>query len=392
MAEKRGYYDVLGVGKNASPEEIRDAYKRLAKKFHPDVNKEAGAEEKFKEALEAYSVLNDPEKRRVYDQHGFEGTRFQGFSGFQEGFDFSDFVHENFNFGDIFSQFGGFGFDDVFKEAFGIGSRPANGNHVRVDLSLSFEEAAFGTTKEIEVARIGTCESCKGSGAKKGSTIDTCATCRGTGIETHTRRTGFGIFQTQTTCTVCGGRGKAAKERCPECHGKGRMRTLHHIEVTIPPGIDSNQHLRIKNQGHAGTQGGQAGDLYVVITVKPHKVFKRDGPDVFCDVPMGIAEAALGTPIEVPTIHGKADISIPSGTQNGTVFRLKGKGIKRLNGAGNGDHYVRITIKVPERLTKKQRDLLEAFAVEEGMNVKRKGFFDEVLKKFKSKKQGEEPS
>ncbi len=382
MPEKRDYYDVLGLKKGASVEEVKAAYKRLAKKYHPDLNKDSGAEEKFKEILEAYQVLSDSQKKANYDQfgHAFEG--FQGFQGFR-GFGARGF---DFDFGDIFGTggFGGMGgIDDLFRQAFGgrATAGPANGANLRIDLSLSFEEAAFGTEKTVAVSRIEECKKCRGKG---GSGEEKCAQCGGSGILRQARRTAFGMFSTQSTCPKCRGEGRTVKNVCKQCHGKGREKVRKEIQVKIPAGIDSGNHMRLHGQGNAGIRGGHAGDLFVVVFVEPHDVFKRDGSDIFAEMPISFAESALGTNLDVPTLKGEATIKIPAATQTGTIFRLKGKGIKRLNEAGFGDEYVKAIVQTPKKMGKRQRELLEQLAKEEGIDRERKGFFQRVKKKFKS--------
>lgn len=382
MPEKNDYYDVLGLKHGASVDEVKAAYKRLAKKYHPDLNKDSGAEEKFKEILEAYQVLSDSQKKANYDQFGHAAEGFQGFQGFR-GFGARDF---DFDFGDIFGGTGGFGefdFGDIFRQAFGdrATAGPANGANLRIDLSLSFEEAAFGTEKTVVVSRIEECKKCRGKG---GSGEERCSQCGGSGILRQARRTAFGMFSTQSTCPKCRGEGRTVKNVCKQCHGKGREKARKEIKVKIPAGIDSGNHLRLHGQGNAGIRGGSAGDLFVVVFVEPHDVFKRDGSDIFAEIPISFAESALGTNLDVPTLKGEATIKIPDATQTGTIFRLRGKGIKRLNEAGSGDEYVKVIVQTPKKVGKRQRELLEQLAKEEGIERERKGFFQRVKKKFKS--------
>ncbi len=379
MAEKRDYYEILGLKKGASIEEAKKAYKSLAKKYHPDLNKEEGAEDRFKEILEAYQVLSDPQKKQNYDQFGHAAQGFQGFQGFR-GFNARDF---DFDFGDIFGGFGfGSGINDIFREAFGgrSTSGPAKGANLRADISLSFEETAFGTEKSISISRVEACKKCRGKG---GFEEETCSQCHGSGVLRQTKKTPFGMFSTQRPCPKCAGLGKTWKKACNECNGKGRVRAVRKVKVKIPAGIDAGDHLRLEGQGNAGINGGSAGDLFVVIVfVEPHEVFKRDGSDIFCEVPISFAEAALGTKIDVPTLKGKASLKVPPGTQTGTLFRLKGKGIKDLREESFGDQYVKVIVQTPEKLGKKQKQVFEELAKEEKLKKKRKSFFESVKKKF----------
>lgn len=379
--EKRDYYDVLGLKKGASVEDVKAAYKKLAKKYHPDLNREEGAEEKFKEILEAYQVLSDPQKKANYDQFGHAAEGFQGFQGFR-GFGGRGF---DFDFGDIFSGFGGgeFGFGEIFRQAFGGGRKagPSRGANLRRDISLSFEEAVFGTEKTVEITRMEECSECKGKG---GHGEEECSQCQGSGVVRQTRRTAFGMFSTQSTCPKCRGEGKTFKKECKKCGGRGRVKATRKIKVKVPAGISSGNHLRLHGQGSAGLRGGPAGDLFVVVFVEPNEVFKRDGADLFAEIPVSFAEAALGTSLDVPTLKGKATIKLPAGTQTGTIFRLKGKGVKRLNESGFGDEYVKVIVQTPEKLGKREKKLFEELAKEEGLARKRKGFFEKVKKKFRA--------
>ena len=380
MAEKRDYYDVLGVNKNASAAELKEAYKRLAKKFHPDVSKEPHAEEKFKEANEAYSVLSDAEKKANYDRFGFAGPGGAGF----DGAGFGGFQGADFDFDSLFGNLGGFGFGDLFGEAFGGGRRrprgPVQGDPIKVEVSLSFEEAAFGATKEIEVERHEACEACGGSGSKGGERT-ACGKCRGSGMVQHVQRTAFGLFSTTSPCHACQGKGSVARDVCLKCRGHGKVNAVRKIQVKVPPGVWTGNHLRLTSEGNAGERGGRPGDLFVVLFVEPHDVFRRDGADVYCKVPLGFAEAALGAEIEVPTLEGRARLKVPPGTQTGTVFRLKGKGVKELDSNRFGDEYVKVFVKVPEKLGKEERELLERLAELDGKNLRD----DSLLGKFKRK-------
>lgn len=353
----KDYYDILGVSKDASKEEIRKAYKKLAKKYHPDINKEEGAAEKFKEINEAASVLGDDQKRSQYDRVGPEGMKGTGdFSGF----DYSDFMRDSFDFGDIFDQFfgGGGGF-------FGGGGRarhgPQRGSDLRFDMEISLEEAAKGMSRTILVPKLETCDRCNGLGAESEADIRACDECHGTGQVRTTRRTPFGIFQTASPCRTCGGTGKIVKDPCKKCDGEGRVRQEKKIKVRVPAGVADGMRLRISGEGEAGERGAPSGDLYVVIHVRPHEYFERDGNDLYIEVPVSFPQAALGDEIEVPTLEGKATLKIPAGTQTGTVFRMKGKGITNLHGYGKGNQNVKVYVEVPKRLTKRQKELLKEF-------------------------------
>jgi molecular chaperone DnaJ len=374
MAEnKRDYYEVLGVEKGASDDEIKKAYRKLAKKYHPDLNPDdSSAEQKFKEVSEAYEILSDKEKRSRYDQFGHAGVDPNfgagggagGFGGFG-GFDMGDI------FGDIFGGgFGGFGGRSRARRG------PQRGSDVNTEVSISFEEAAFGCEKEINLYRIETCPDCSGSGAKPGTEVTTCSVCGGRGQVTTTQRTILGNMQTVTTCSACGGKGKIAKEPCVKCAGKGRVRKNRKIKVKIPAGIDNGQTISLSGQGNAGEQGAPNGDLYVSVYVKPSQMFERSGFDVSYKMDISFAEAALGATVEVPTLDGKVKYEIPEGTQPGTVFRFKGKGIPYLKRSGRGDQYVMVNVTVPKHLSAKQKELLKEFAGITNAKGKSKGFFD----------------
>ncbi len=371
------YYEKLGLKKGASADEIKRAYKELAKKYHPDVSKETDAEKKFKEINEAYSVLSDSQKKEQYDQYGEEA--FKGYSqGYQGGYS-----GMNFDFEDIFNQFSSFGFSD-FEDLFGgragqrRGARKDNGSNIKIDLTLSFEEAAFGTTKEISYERIHRCEKCHGSGAE--GIMKKCPTCHGRGVEVRQQRTPFGVFQTQSTCRSCGGSGEIPEKECTKCNGNGLTALKSQLSVKIPAGINSGNHLRLAGKGHEGKHG--AGDLFILIYVQPHEIFKRDEDDIYSEIPLSFSEAALGAIIEVPTLQGKADLKIPAGTQSGTIFKLKGKGIQKLNKEGTGDEFIKVIITTPGKLTKKQKELFEQLKKEEDeTKKKRKGFIDKILGK-----------
>ncbi|MBI2558104.1 molecular chaperone DnaJ [Candidatus Woesearchaeota archaeon] len=363
MAKEKDYYKLLGVGKNATKEEIKAAYKRLAKQYHPDLNKSPDATEKFKEINEAAAVLGDEQKKAQYDQHGTTAEQFGGGFG---GFDFSDFM----------SDVGGFGFDfdRIFENFFGGGGgrarRRQRGSDLRYDLEIELEDAAFGAAKTISVQRLEECGKCNGTGAESKSDIVNCPECGGRGVTTRTQRTPFGLFSTTTTCRKCRGQGKYIKNECPECGGKGVVRKTRDIEIKIPAGATDGTNLRVQGEGGSGEDGTATGDLYIVIRVKPHKVFERHGNDVYVKMPVFFTIAAIGGSIEVPTLKGKASLKIPAGTQSNTVFRMKGLGIPDLHSHHVGDQHVEVHVTVPEKLNKKQRQLLEDFEKES----KDKGF------------------
>ncbi len=378
MAEqKRDYYEVLGVSKGASEDEIKKAYKKMARKYHPDLNPDnKEAEEKFKEVNEAYEVLSDPDKKARYDQFGFAGVdpsygAGAGGAGFDGGFDFGDL-------GDIFGSF--------FGGGFGTGRRtnpnaPQRGESIRLSVAISFEEAAFGCEKEVSVDRMEECSACHGNGCAPGTSPEVCPDCHGTGQVQIRRQTPMGVFATSSPCTRCGGKGRIIHQPCPDCHGTGAVRQRRTIQVSIPAGIDNGQTISVRGQGNAGKNGGPAGDLLVTITVKPHELFRREGTSVLCDAPITFAQAVLGAELEIPTIDGKVKYNLPEGTQSGTTFRLKGKGIPALNGRGRGDQYVTVHIETPRNLNREQKEALKKFAesVGESNYEERKKFF----RKFK---------
>ena len=376
--EKRDYYEVLGVSKTATDEEIKKAYRKLALKYHPDYNPgDKTAEEKFKEINEAHEVLSDPEKRKRYDQFGFagvdpnyaasQGGGAGGFGGFG-GVDLGDI------FGDIFG--GGFG-------GFGGGSARANpnaprkGQDIRVRITLSFDEAVHGCKKNITITRQQTCTECNGTGAAPGTSPEVCPDCNGRGYTIQQQRTPFGVMQSQQPCTRCGGKGKLIKTPCKVCHGSGRVATKKTLEVSIPMGIDDDQSFALRGMGDAGANGGPAGDVIVMVTVRPDELFQRDGYDVWVTIPITFSQAVLGDNITVPTIDGKVEYTLPEGTQSGTTFRLRGKGIQYLNGRGRGDMYVKCDVEIPKKLNKTQREALKKFegTLKDDNYEKRKGFF-----------------
>ena len=355
MPKEKDHYKTLGVRKNATKEEIKAAYKKLAKQYHPDLNKSPDAAEKFKEINEAAAVLGDDSKRAQYDQFGTTGEQFRGF----EGFDFSDFMSEAGGFG--------FDFDSIFENFFGGGGRARRrqrGSDLRYDLEIELGDAAFGATKTINVPRLEECENCHGTGAESKSDIAICDECDGRGVSTRTQRTPFGLFSTTTTCRKCRGQGKYIKNECQECDGRGVVQKTRKIELKIPAGATDGTNLRIQGEGEAGETGTPAGDLYIAIHVKPHKIFERHGNDIYIKVPVSFATAALGGEIEVSTLKGKAALKIPSGTQSNTVFRMRHLGIPDLHSHHVGDENVEVVISVPEKLTKKQKQLLEEFEKE----------------------------
>ena len=376
MAEKRDYYEVLGVGRNATPEEIKKAYKKLAKKYHPDLNPDSKtAEEKFKEVSEAYSVLSDDNQRARYDQFGHEGLNGQGMGGFGG---FGGFGGQGFDMGDIFSSFFGGGFGGQTRDP----SAPQRGGDLRLDLTVTFEEAAKGVEKEVSVTRMEACPDCKGSGAKPGTGRETCSQCGGSGRIRINQTTPFGQFQTVKTCSACGGSGSIIKEPCPKCDGSGRVRKHHKIKVNVPAGVDNGSRLRMQGEGEGGVNGGSNGDLFIYVTVKPHKFFKREGDNVFLEQQISFAEAALGADIEVPTLDGPVKLTIPEGTQTGTTFRLRGRGFPKLRGYGRGDQHVRVKLFTPQRLSDEQKDLLRKFdsTYAEPTGEDKKGLFGKIFK------------
>ena len=376
--EKRDYYEVLGVSRDATEDEIKKAYKKLARKYHPDMNPgDKAAEEKFKEVNEANEVLSDPEKKARYDQFGFAGvdpTYGAGAGGGAyggAGFDFGDL-------GDIFGSFFGGGFGGGARTRNG----PQRGDSIRASVAISFTEAAFGCEKEVTLERSEQCPTCKGNGCAPGTTPEVCPDCRGSGVVMRSQRTPFGVMQSQMPCQKCGGTGKIIHQPCQECHGSGSVRHRRTIKVSIPAGIDDGQTISLRGQGHAGRNGGPSGDLLITIMVRPHDIFRREGTAVFCEAPITFTQAVLGGELEIPTIDGKVKYSIPEGTQTGSVFRLKGKGIPVLNGRGRGDQYVTVTIETPTNLNKEQKEALRKFDATLGENnhQKQKSFFKKFRK------------
>lgn len=378
---KRDYYEVLGIDKNADEQTIKKAYRKMVKEHHPDVNPDdPKAEEKFKEINEAYEVLRDSEKRARYDQYGHAGMDPNMGGGFG-GFDFG-------------GGFGGFDFGDIFGNIFGGGGHsssarrnmPQQGEDLRAHVVVSFEEAAFGCKKEISYNRIEVCDECNGSGAKKGTSAETCKACGGTGQVRVTQRTPFGMVQTSKTCEACGGKGKTIKNPCTNCRGTGYVRVKKTLEVTVPAGIDDGQRIVLQKQGNAGKNGGDYGDLYVTVSVRPHPVFERDGYDIYCDVPITFVEAALGAEIDIPTLDGKVKYTIPEGTQTDTRFTLRGKGIQNIRSKNSkGDLIFKVVVEVPKGLTANQKSALKNFAEVCGNSnyTKKESFLKKIFGKDK---------
>lgn len=380
MASKRDYYEVLGVSKDASEDEIKKAYRKLSKKYHPDINKDPDAPEKFKEVAEAYEVLSDSQKRAAYDQYGHASTdpNFNGGfgGGFSGGFDSSSFG----GFEDIFSSFfgGGGGFGGTSQA-----NAPRTGDDLSYTLDLTFEEAVHGTSKTISYRRRETCATCHGTGAKEGTQPETCPKCHGTGTVNVQRQTPLGRMMTQEVCDECHGTGKIIKEKCTTCHGEGFVENVHKVEVKVPAGVETGSQMRLSGQGNAGVNGGGYGDLYVVFRVAESKEFQRDGADLYYELPLSFAQVALGDKVEVPTIDGKIKLTIPAGTQSGKTFRLRGKGAPHIHGGGRGDQYVIANVVTPKNMNEKQREAMKMFAEATNGPVKsEEGFFDKMRDRF----------
>lgn len=369
---KKDYYEILGISRSSTQEEIKKAYRKLALKYHPDRNPgDKEAEERFKEAAEAYEVLRDPEKRRLYDAYGHEGLKQSGFQGFS-GFD------------DIFGAF-----NDIFGEFFGFSSRdmhsrrgPQPGRDLRYDLSITFIEAVKGVEKEIEIERLETCSSCKGTGLREGTHPSICRMCGGRGQVVRAE----GFFRIATTCPNCNGSGQVLENPCPSCGGKGRRPQRQKVTIRIPAGVDTGSRLRLREEGEAGLRGGPRGDLYIVLHVEPHDFFERRGNDIYFTMPISISQAALGAKVEIPTLDGTKEIEIPPGLQTGETIRLKGEGVPDLRGLGSGDFVIQFFVKTPKNLTKRQKELLEEFhdieSTKDDSSKKEGGFFKKFLKKF----------
>lgn len=357
MAEKRDYYEVLGLKKGASEDEIKKAYRKLAKESHPDLHpKDKNAEVRFKEIGEAYEILSDSDKRAKYDQFGFAGVDPNFGAGGGAGYGgFGGFGSEGFDLGDIFgSFFGGFGGESPRNK-----NAPRRGDSIRIGISLSFEEAAFGCEKNITVSRIEVCDECTGTGCEKGTTPEVCPNCHGTGSVRVQKQTMFGVMQTTSDCPRCNGRGKIIHQPCKVCHGAGAVRRQKTVNVNVPSGIDDGQTISLRGQGSVGANNGPAGDLLITVTIRPHELFVREGTSVLFEMPVSVTQAILGAELEVPTLDGKVKYSIPEGTQSGTVFRLRGKGIPFLHGSGRGDQYVTVTVEIPKGLNSEQRELVQ---------------------------------
>lgn len=372
--DKRDYYEVLGVSKSATKDELKKAYRKLSKQFHPDINKEPGADEKFKEVKEAYEVLSDDQKRAHYDQFGHVDPN-QGFGG-----------------GDFGGGFGGF--EDIFNSFFGGGgggrrrdpNAPRQGADLQYTMTLKFEEAVFGKETDIEIPREETCDTCHGSGSKPGTKVDTCKHCQGSGQLNVEQNTPFGRIVNRRVCHYCNGSGKEITEKCKTCSGAGKVKKRNKIHIKIPAGVDDGQQLRVAGKGEAGINGGPAGDLYIVFQIRTHEFFERDGDDIYCEMPITFVQASLGDEVEVPTLHGKVKLKIPAGTQTGTKFRLKGKGVPNVRGYGTGDQHVLVRIVTPTKLSEKQKQILREFGEESGqqpLGEHEKSFFSKVKRAFK---------
>lgn len=381
MAEKRDYYEVIGLKKGASDDDIKKAYRKLAKKYHPDLNPgDKEAEAKFKEVNEAYEVLSDSSKREKYDQFGHAGVDPSYGGGGGYSYSGGSPFGQDIDLGDIFNSFfGGFGRN-------GGASRNSSrrGSDTEALLNISFEDAAKGCDKEVSYQKIDLCDDCGGSGARKGSSPKKCSECNGTGQVTVNQRTPFGVIQTTRTCEKCSGNGKIIENPCPSCSGQGRVRKNKKITLHVPAGVNDDQILNVRDHGNAGVNGGPSGDLHVYINVRPHPIFERKGDDVWCEVPITFTQAALGDDITVPTLDGRVEYHVHEGTQPGDIFKLKGKGIARVHGRGRGDQYVKINIEIPKQLSAGQREILREF--DKNTNEKnyqnRKNFFDKIKKLF----------
>ncbi len=374
--QKRDYYEVLGIKKGASDDEIKKAYRQLAKKYHPDMNPgDKGAEAKFKEVNEAYEVLSDPEKRSRYDQFGHAGVD----PNFGAGYGQYGGAGMDFDLGDIFGSFFGGGFGGGARNRNG----PRRGSSIQETVTVSFEEAVFGCEKEITVSRSETCSTCGGNGCKPGTTPEVCPRCGGTGTVKAQQRTPFGVMQTSQECPNCHGKGKIIHQPCSDCGGTGKVRKPKRINVTIPAGIDNGQTLSLRGLGNAGSNGGPAGDLLVTVSVRPHARFKREGNAIYSTEHISVAQAILGTNLEVETLDGRVKYSVPEGTQSGTVFRLKGKGVPNIRGSFRGDQFVTVVVDIPSNLNSEQKELLRKFDESLGGNAfnEKPGFFEKKRRK-----------
>ena len=374
----KDYYDILGISKSASQEEIKSAYKKLAKKYHPDLNKgDKVSESKFKEISEAYKVLGDEKSRSNYDRFGSADPSGAGFGGFG-GFNSGDFG--GFDINDIFGEFFGGGFGGASR---GNTRRSSRGSDLRYDVEITLEEAFKGKKIKVEIPRMEVCDRCNGTGAFSEGDIHECSNCNGTGTERITKRTPFGMFSQTTTCRVCNGTGKSIERVCPECDGSAYVEKVKTLEVSIPPGVDNESRLRVSGEGEVGQNGGPRGDFYVFISVKEHDVFKREGDDINIEIPISFVQAALGDEVEVPTLDGKAKMKIPPGTQSETIFRLKEKGMPRINSSSRGSEYVKVSVAVPEKLNTKQKELLKEYDKISKDRFEYKSFFDKIKNAFK---------
>ncbi|UHA74195.1 molecular chaperone DnaJ [Paenibacillus sp. 481] len=371
MANKRDFYEVLGLDKGANEDEIKKAYRKLARQYHPDVNKAADAEDKFKEVKEAYDVLSDGQKKATYDQYGHVDPNQGGFGG---------------------GDFGGGGFGDIFDMFFGGGggrrdpNAPQRGNDLQYTMTIEFKEAVFGKETDITIPRTEQCDTCYGSGAKPGTKPDACKTCHGTGQQEVVQNTPFGRMVNRRACGTCQGKGKIIREKCGTCHGQGNVKKQRKLNVRIPGGVDDGAQLRMSGEGESGLRGGPSGDLYIVIRVKRHEFFERDGDDIYCEVPLTFAQAALGDEIEIPTLTEKVKLKIPAGTQTGTLFRLRGKGVPRLRGNGQGDQHVKVIIVTPTKMSDEQKELLRQFGQlggEHSNGGHEESFFERMKRAFR---------
>ncbi|WP_026314264.1 molecular chaperone DnaJ [Allofustis seminis] len=386
MAEKADFYDILGVGRDASDQEIKRAYRKLSKKYHPDINKEEGAEEKFKEITEAYEVLSDENKRAAYDQYGHAGVN-SGYGGAGGGYgNYGGFG----NFGGGGDAFSGFG--DIFSDLFGGGqssydpTKPQLGSDLEYVMDLTFEEAIFGKEEVITYARLDQCKTCSGSGAKPGTHPEVCSECHGQGRVNIQQDTPFGRIMTQRTCPVCNGQGKVIKDKCSTCHGEGLQSTSHQVKIKVPAGVETGQQIRLRGQGNAGKNNGPYGDLYVVFRVKPSDIFDRDGSNIYYTLTINFAQAALGDVIEVPTVNGKAKLKIPAGTASGTMLRMKGQGGPSFRTGTVGDQLVTVNVEVPKKLNEKQLEAVRLFAKASDLHdiqEEPESFFSKVKDAFK---------
>ena len=379
MADKRDYYEVLGVEKNASETELKKAYRKLAMKYHPDQNPgDKEAENKFKEVNEAYEILSDADKRARYDQFGFAGVD-PNYGAGAGGYGGGGFGFDGFDLGSIFGDFFGGGASSAHRR-----HGPTRGQNIGVELEITFEEAAFGCETEITFGRIEPCSTCGGDGCKAGTSPETCSRCSGRGTIRTTQNFMGMAMQQESPCPTCGGKGKLIKDPCNICKGKGKVRRNKTMKVQVPAGIDNGQSFRLRGEGNCGSNGGSSGDVLVTVEVKKHRLFERDGANVLCEMPITFTQAALGAKIEVPTLDGKVAYEIPEGTQTGTTFRLRGKGIPYVGYKNRGDQYVTVVVETPTKLSKEQRELLKKLAdtMDEDGEPKRKSFFEKLKDSF----------